>query len=391
MIRMAQPVESMTVDPSRLVAAHREAARIYRGLLLDPYVGWPREHLASRGLGNALEVASRWQIGYAPASWTLLVEHLRRRGFGVNELDASGLVVRTYRGDQVDRFRDRIVIPIHDATGQPVGFVGRARPGAGGDVPRYLNTPVTEIYRKGEVLLGLAEQRDRLRAGAVPVLVEGPTDLLAVDATSGPARAVRAAVATCGTSLTAAQVAALRDVSRSDTIFVATDADSAGRRAATRAYDLLYPTFRTVLTPDLPSGSDPADVLRHQGPHALRAALGRATPLVHKLIEAELFDSGDVLDHLGGKLGVLRAVAPLVSGLPRNDVAREITWLARRLRLDHSQVTGVIVEAVAPDGVELPSARPRAVRRASELRIPVAISSTRETHGLGIGPGVEQA
>lgn len=197
------------VDPSRLIEANREAVRLYRGLLVDPHAGWARAHLADRRLAHVLDPESRWQIGYAPASYDLVVEHLRRRGFEDDEIKASGLAAQTRRGRLIDRFRDRIMFPVLDPDGRPVGFVGRAKRGA---TAKYLNSPGSAIYRKGELLYGLAEQRGDFDAGAVPVLVEGPTDVLAIDATRGSAKAIRVGVATCGTSLTAEQIKLLRQL-----------------------------------------------------------------------------------------------------------------------------------------------------------------------------------
>jgi DNA primase len=367
--------ESSAVDPGRLVEAHRIAARFYRGLLLDPYVGWPREHLQSRGLGHVLVRSSRWEVGYAPAGWTVLVEHLRRRGFEVRELDASGLVTRTHRGTQIDRFWDRIVLPVRDADGRPVAFVGRARDDAGPGVPRYLNSPVSAIYRKGDVLLGLAEHNDRFHAGAVPVLVEGPTDLLAADAAIGRCHAPMAPVATCGTSLTTAQVTVLRSASSADVVVVATDGDRAGRRAAARAYGLLRPAFRQVLAPVFTGGADPADVLMSHGASALGNLLIRSGPLVRRLIEGEVADSAPVLDHLGGKLGVLRAIAPLIAELPRDDVAHEVRWLAERVRLDSDLVTRVIADAIAPTRLAATSRTTSGRERSSDRSIPQVLEA----------------
>lgn len=371
--------EQIRVDPGRLVLAHEEALRFYRGLLLDQYAGWPRQHLASRGLGYVLEPSSRWAVGYAPRGWTVLVEHLGRLGFRVDELDASGLATRTHRGHQVDRFRDRIVVPIRDASGSPVAFVGRARSNVASRVPRYLNSPATAVYRKGEILLGLGDQLRELRAGAVPVVVEGPTDLLAVGATAGLARSGFAVVAACGSSLTTDHATALRRASSSDVVVVATDSDRAGMRAAARAYGVLRREFAQVRSPCLPSGADPADVLRTGGAAILKDALTRARPLAHRLIEEEVRDSNPILDHLGGRLGTLRAVAPLVAQLPRNERAAEVIMLSRRLRIEHDLVTAVIADVVAPE--------PTNLRR----RVHVRPAPAHPDHQPGARSGVERA
>jgi DNA primase len=322
--------------------------QFYRGLLLDLYAGWPRAHLRSRRLGHTLEPASRWKLGYAPRGRDVLIEHLRRRGFAVHELDASGLVTRDHRNRQIDRFRDRLVFPIRNAEDEPVSFIGRAGPGASQRAPKYLNGPTTPIYDKSAVLFGLSEQCDRLIAGAVPVVVEGPTDVLAVDASVDLAGGERAAVAACGTALTQAQIDLLRRVTRRSVIVYASDADRAGRDAAARANRLLAGSFRTVLAPELPASADPADVLAKAGPGALRSALDRASPLAGLLVRAEVERWQPVLDHLGGKVDAVHSVAHLLAELPNEQVAACVSWLGRRLDLDPTVVTRALVDDLSP-------------------------------------------
>jgi hypothetical protein len=178
------------------------------------------------------------------SGWTALVDHLRTRGYTDAQLLDAGIGLRTRRGTVVDRFRDRLMFPVRDPGGQRiVGFLGRALVEAE-DTPRYLNSPATALYRKGEVLYGLGAEpaRRALADGARPVLVEGPLDAIAVTGAGGGRYA---GVAPCGTALTTAQVAAL------DThagplagrgVITAFDHDPGGRQAALRAYQLLAAT-----------------------------------------------------------------------------------------------------------------------------------------------------
>ena len=130
-------------------------------------------------------------LGYAPRGWTHLTDHLRTAGVSDQELLATGLVLVSGRGTLIDRFRDRIIFPVHDLGGHPVALLGRAVDRAatdrtGNPVPKYLNSPDTAIYRKGEVLYGLHEAQRALHKGAIAVLVEGPMDVLAVNRTPRP-------------------------------------------------------------------------------------------------------------------------------------------------------------------------------------------------------------
>ena len=141
---------------------------------------WVPGYLAGRGLAPALEQVP---FGYAPAGWTGLVDHLARLGYSDAQIEAAGMASRARTGRLVDRFRDRLILPVHDHAGELVGFVGRLGPDAVDDrySPRYLNSPATPLFNKSEVLFGLGGHAARIQAGSQPVLCEGPLDAVAVD------------------------------------------------------------------------------------------------------------------------------------------------------------------------------------------------------------------
>jgi DNA primase catalytic core len=215
--------------------------------------------------------------GYAPAGWTDLVMHLRTRGVSDDEMLAVGLVTRARTGRLIDRFRDRLILPI-TADDTVLGFVARRHPDAGDEHgPKYLNTPTTPLFHKGDVLYGVDHQL--LEGGAVPVLVEGPLDALAVTA-AGEGRFL--GVAPLGTSLTQTQARLLATLHPSP--IVAADADTAGRAAAERAYWLLTQHSVSPRSAQLPEGSDPASHLRDNGPTALTATIAASRYLAEDLI-----------------------------------------------------------------------------------------------------------
>ena len=255
-------------DPE-LVHIHAEAGRFYQACLRG---SWVPGYLASRGLDAALLPSSPWKIGYAPATWTALTDHLHRLGHSDAALLCSGLVVNGKNGQLRDLFRDRLMIPLRAEDGYVVAYIGRRHPNVGDDHgPRYLNSPDIGLFAKGHVLAGLAEGCGFFARGAQPVLVEGPLDAIAVSIASG---GDFAGVAPCGTALTGDQVAALvRTVDlRERGIRVALDGDPAGRKAAVRAYQHLAPLADPVAV-TFPDGSDPADVLRAGGRQGLRDVL----------------------------------------------------------------------------------------------------------------------
>ncbi|MEV6282732.1 toprim domain-containing protein [Kribbella sp. NPDC051770] len=325
----------------RMIEAHAEAVRFYRGELLMRRNHWAKAHLQVRGLGQVLEPGSRWKVGYAPEAWSHLIEHMREKGFEDLELVESGLAVLTRNGYLIDRFRDRIMFAQHGIDLAPVGFIGRGR---GSGHTKYLNTETTKVYRKSEVLVGVAEQALQLEQGAVPVVVEGSLDAIAVGLAC--TRDLRwAGISLSGTAISSVQARFLRTYASSDTVIVGLDGDRAGRTAAVRSLETLSTEFPHVLVADLPSGEDPASLLRlANGRGQLRSELTSTRPLVSLAIELELGRWKRVLDHLSGRVGALRAVAPLVRKMPAGLVANEVARLASILDLDAVTVTREVLE-----------------------------------------------
>jgi len=298
----AADAEFSPVTPERIAALNTQAADYYQ----HTYPGsWAQTYLTGR-LGADLTGDPATRPGYAPTGWTALTAHLRRRGATDDELLAAGLARQASTGRLIDTFRDRLVLPIRQAS-QVVGFVGRRHPDTdqlqpGFDAavvagPKYLNTRETVLFGKGEQLYGMAEHADRLAAGATPVLVEGPIDALAVTLASPD----HVGVAPLGTALTDTQADTLipylhttgkaaGDTVRRPGVVVATDPDLAGQLAADRDYWLLTARGGDPRHATLPAGLDPADLLSAAGPGALRARLQQAHPLADTLIDERLAD-----------------------------------------------------------------------------------------------------
>jgi DNA primase len=336
-------------------------------LFFEDYVAgsWVPGYLASRGF-DADELRP-WRIGYAPAGWTALTDHVRDLGFGHEAIVAAGLARRSVRGSLIDLFRDRLMFPVRAPDGTVAGFIGRAPPSAdpaAGHGPVYLNTPATPLYHKGALLFGLHEATPALTAGARPVLAEGPLDALAITlasasspaaphpppAAGGPGQdrvPVRyAGVAPCGTALTAAQVRLLAAAAGRRPVTVAFDGDAAGRRAAVRAFALLHTVTDGIAVAPLPEGADPAGYFRDHGPAALGRLLAAAGPLADLVVDAKLADFARWLGFTDGKFLALHAVAPLVAGLPSGQVARQVARVADCLGLSHAEVTNAVTAAL---------------------------------------------
>ena len=205
-LALAQPAAvdpaAAAVELAALARLHADAAAFYTAQLAagSPDAARAAALLTARAVPPT--AVAGYQLGYAPPGWTALVDHLRARGYTDAQLLDAGVGLRTRRGTVVDRFRDRLMFPVRDPGGQRiVGFLGRALVEAE-DTPRYLNSPATALYRKGEVLYGLGAEpgRQALAGDARPVLVEGPLDAIAVTCAAWRATTSRSTGIRCSRS-----------------------------------------------------------------------------------------------------------------------------------------------------------------------------------------------
>jgi DNA primase len=263
-----------------LLAANEAAARWFAGRLASAGGAQARAYLAGRGLDEA--ALARFGLGYAPDERGALKAALAAEGFAEGQLEAAGLLARPDDGGpSYDRFRHRLMFPIHDGRGRIVGFGGRA---LGEARAKYLNTPETELFHKGQLLYGLHLARVPARERGTVIVAEGYMDVIAVARAGLPN-----AVAPLGTAVSEAQLGLLWQLA--DEPHVCLDSDEAGLRAAhrliERALPLLKPgkSLRFVL---LPPGQDPDSLLRSAGPEALRGRIEEALPLIDFLWQREL-------------------------------------------------------------------------------------------------------
>lgn len=333
-----------------LQGCHEEAVVAQLNMLAERFFrdrlagSWVPGYLQARGFSPAMQ--DHWQAGYAPAGWDALTRYLRSLGFAEEVIEQAGLARRSRPGNLFDVFRDRALFPVRSPSGTIAGFIGRASDYAPADVPKYLNSPRTCLYNKSALLFGLWEARESLAAGARAVIVEGPLDAIAVTA-AGQGRF--AGVAPCGIALTAKQPSILGKVTDLHTVgaLVAFDDDSAGRRAATRAYHLLCPLTEKVDAVEFPPGQDPAQVLRCGGQAALYEALAsRTRPLADVVIDSELQRWEKWLQYAEGQVNALLAAAQLITSMPAGHVGRQVDRLANRLNMSHAFVTEAVTDAL---------------------------------------------
>lgn len=252
------------------------ACRFFQQQLRGPDGRGARDYLLGRGLDEgALE---RFRLGYAPADRQALIRHLRGEGFEVEAMVELGLArrpeARPGEGPQPYAFfRDRVMFPVADRRGRVVAFGGRA---LDEDGPKYINSPDTPLFHKGELLYGLDRARTAARQGHMVVVAEGYMDVIALVRAG-----FEAAVAPLGTALTEAQAAELWRLSGAPVVCF--DGDAAGQRAAWRAVERLLPRLgpdRSLRFAFLPASDDPDTLIARGGSAAMRQVLEAAKPLV---------------------------------------------------------------------------------------------------------------
>jgi DNA primase len=338
----------------RLVAAHAAAATFYADQLATPAARMAREFLAQRGFDKAS--AEKYGCGFAPDSWDALTKHLRQRGFTPQELLTAGLARQARSGSLIDRFRRRLLWPIRELSGDVIGF-GARKLFDDDDGPKYLNTPETPLYKKSHVLYGIEHAKREIARQGRAVIVEGYTDVMACHLAGVPT-----AVATCGTAFGGDHIGVLRrllmdtDAFAGEIIFTF-DGDAAGQRAALRAFAddqrFVAQTYIAVS----PDSMDPCELRLAKGDAAVRDLVARREPLIAFALRSVL--SRYDLDTAEGRIGALRATAPLVAQIKdralRPEYARK---LAGDLGMEMEPVQRAVAAAARGAGLpELPPPR----------------------------------
>ena len=324
---------------SRLVAANAAAARFYQEQLKTPDAATGRDFLEKRGFDG--ESVRSFGVGFAPKEWDALTKALRAEGFTIEELTLAGLIKEGQRGP-IDRFRYRLVWPIHDITGDVVGFGARKLASDEEDNgPKYLNTPETPIYKKSQLLYGLDRAKKEIAKSRQVVVVEGYTDVMAAHLSG-----ITTAVATCGTAFGDDHIRILRrllmddDSFRGEVIFTF-DGDAAGQKAALRAFEddqkFVTQTFVAVE----PNGLDPCELRQKSGDGAVRDLIARRVPLFEFAIRTEIkkFD----LATPEGRVSALNSTAPLIGKIRDSSLRPEyVRTLAGWLGMDVEVVSAAV-------------------------------------------------
>jgi DNA primase len=280
------------------------------------------DYLAGRGISE--ESRRAFRLGYAPNSWDALSNHLARRGASRTLIERSGLVTLKDTGlGFYDRFRGRLMFPICDAQGRIIAFGGRI---LGEGEPKYLNSPETALYTKGQHLFGLNYAREEIRKKGYAILVEGYLDFL-IPYQEGLCNLV----ASLGTALTEQQVRLLARYARK--IVVNFDPDSAGVAATKRSLEALLGAGFKVNVLTLPDNLDPDEYIREQGAEGYQKLLKSSQTFLDYVVEQATREHDQTKPT--GKVETLNAILPYLK-LVKDQVERaeHVTRIADRLKID---------------------------------------------------------
>jgi DNA primase len=348
--RYGVEIERESEDPRAEEARRRRArlwellertAKFYERYLWEaPKAKKARAYLEGRGLGE--EVLRRFGVGMAPSAWDQVLTGSQRAGFKVEELLAAGLAQKGRQGGHYDRFRSRITFPIRDQRGRVLGFGARAL--SADSKPKYLNSPEGELYRKSHTLYGIDRARGPIAKARRAIVVEGYTDVLALQQAG-----VEETVAIMGTAITPEQLTMLAGLT--EVVVLALDADRAGADAMIRAQRVAGDRKLDLRVAAMPEGEDPADMLESGGLDRFHQLVEGAIDLPSFRVRTAL-GRGD-LGSVAGRERTLAEVAPVLAAMGevvgRDELVREV---ADRLDTDPSLVSERVRNAPSESRVE---------------------------------------
>jgi len=311
--RHEQPSES-----KKMIAAHELLCKFYHHLLVNTKEGENAlQYLEDRGFTR--QSMDKFSIGYALNSWEFVTNFLSKRGFDFDLLHKAGIIVKREDDEkQFDRFRNRIMFPIHNHQGEVVAFSGRA---LGNDEPKYLNTPETPIFNKSKLLFNFHQARSAIRKKEYAVLFEGFADVI-----SATEAGVDNGLATMGTSLTEEHIQILKR--NCNEVLICFDSDKAGIEAANRAANMLFQAGLTIKVAYMPDGLDPDEYIKKYGPKSfMQDVIGDS--LTYLAFKMRFLRMGRNLNNEGERIAyieeVLKEINKLPSAVEREHYLRQIS------------------------------------------------------------------
>ncbi len=316
-----------------LLTALKKAAEYFHKLLMrSPKAAEARAYLNSRGYGS--DMAKRWLVGWAPVSSGDFLSWARSEGISAQALIDSGLASRGERGDLYARFKDRLMFPINNVYGECVAFSGRLlRPQE--NTGKYVNSPETEVFKKGNVVFALDRARGAIGKGGKALLCEGQIDVIACHEAG-----LSFAVAPLGTAFTK-EHAQLLSRYQAESVVLCLDADKAGMAAADRAFRILAPLGKDVYMVNLPAGDDPDSFMKREGAEAFAAMVANAAPFFS--VRVERARAQGLLNNAASAAAFGREMTALLACM-NDPVARDLAAsdLATRMRVSPENMRAAV-------------------------------------------------
>lgn len=309
-----------TSKRTKLLDICREAAKFYHWFLLNSSQAKEAyNYLKERKI--SLATIKEWQIGFAPIApndWRVLYQHLIKKGYKPEDIFEAGLIVKSEEGDYYDRFRGRIIFPINDLFGYPVGFGGRILPSLEKeDVPKYINTPETLIYNKSRILYGLDKAKLEIKKKNYSILVEGYFDVI-----SAHQAGTKNTVAVSGSALTLTQVKILKRYSQN--LILAFDLDPSGESATKKGIDIALSQEMNIKIARLSKGKDPDECIKNDKNLWLKA-IKESQPIMDYYFES-VFKNFDPLK-VGDQKKVVKELLPIISKI--GNLIEQDFWLKK--------------------------------------------------------------
>ena len=333
------------------------AAEYFARMLQSPKGEGAREYLRKRGIEAG--AISTFRIGLAPEGWQNLLDFLDKKGVPPKLAEQAGLAVpRAGEGAKghYDRFRGRLMIPIEDVDGRVIAFGGRVM---GSGEPKYMNSPESPVYTKGNNLYGLSRTRDAVRQAGFSLLVEGYFDLIALWGAG-----IQNVVATLGTALTRSQVDLLRRYAPS--VAVVFDPDEAGRKALARSLELFLTGNVHAKAVILPDGADPDDFVRTRGRAQMEELVARAVPMVDYYIDEILGGRGTLEEDRDKLREAVAFLCRIGDAVERNLFIKRV---AERLNVDQEVLKEEVGRGLSHAGSAVASLKKDASREVDRVEL----------------------
>ena len=284
-----------------LFEINKMAAEYYNHILTITDKGKPGlEYLKKRSFHD--DIIKEFMLGYAPSEWGDLTSFLRRKKIDMNKAVQAGLIIPSKNKGYYDRFRGRIMFPICNLRKQVAGFGGRVLDES---LPKYINSPETNIFHKGELLYGLDSSYQAIRENSRAVIVEGYTDVLALKSYG-----IKEAVATLGTALTKDHLKKLKGYAKEAVVVF--DSDTAGKGAVIRSLPLFLNEGLSAKVMILPEGSDPDSFINEKGLKAFRKLLNDSVPMFEYYLDLKTSQENRGVE---GQVELLKEILPVLSDL----------------------------------------------------------------------------